>query len=147
MERNKIVSSIVEITGIAPGVSGQIDYDILTPNKDVKIKSITWDIVLIKTNAPRAIVPFAMNTKQEVQLGLSAYGAPLAELASATVPAGLMPANSTSIVFFTPGQRFYDAFYFPSNIHVTFSYTNNEAADTYRYTSTVIIEYIEESDL
>lgn len=138
MKTNKTYT-INEAAFIPAGNNANFGFSIVSPGRDINIKSILIDISFYAA-APQAMIPITNNTIFDWILELTNIDSlPFGNL-SGPVP----NTNGKNLQLYTNGQTFYDSLKGNNNIDFGLSMSNLSAATNYSARATIVIETFEE---
>jgi hypothetical protein len=131
-------------TGViaAAGGNGSSYFDIMNPNKRMKLRSFLWTLNIRNPGAPITVISNYNRSTVEVQTSISSTPSQstFSYLTSDTTPPGMLYANGNNITLYDPGQFIFNSLDFQSTVRVNFSYENNDPLLTYRFISCYVIE-------
>jgi len=120
------------------GASRTATFDIESPGREMKIKSILLNILCYQT-VSNQIIPNKNNTTQFYYLVVGQAGNSIAyPFANLT---GLVPSiNGERFRITEPGQYFFDSFFASNNLGFALSVSNNEPVADCTYEIAIVVE-------
>ena len=139
MNKQKIYSAVWTGT-VAAGANQNINGLITNTQRELAIRSITWDWKC-RDNATTMLLPFATQTTQEILLSIGAYNVnfPVAEAFTPAAP--LAPASNGGLIWlYTPGKRNFQNFYASNGLQFQFVQANHDPLNAVDIAFSLIVE-------
>lgn len=144
---NKVYTMFGTHSPVNAGANYNTTWDLFSPGRSIKIKSISWDLKLFNANTFQRISIRDSNSYvfHRLNIGTNAT-APLGDVFQNFLPVGFMNYTGQGLTFFDPGQRSFDCFYARNTIGFNFYIENHEAVINVAFEISVIAETEEYSN-
>jgi hypothetical protein len=139
---NNVYSSIFTMN-LAPGVTVVQTLHLNNNNREFRVKSILWEKQFV-VHASGALYPWRQNLTQGsvLTIGNAVTQQPIITKGFVNwVPA--MPAGYSPGAYFyllEPKQVYFENFYIPNELHITYTGTNNDLIETFTHQVSLVIE-------
>jgi hypothetical protein len=137
--------SIILTASVASGAASHETFQIVAPNKTIKLKSVYFDILFWKHPGGPVIMPILPIGAQTTQnwaltVGTLAPDLVLTNIFETLAGPAAISANGQGFQMTMPDQLFFDKINFRNLIDFDLNVGNAEAADTIDYKASLVVE-------